>query len=115
MPLSEEEQRIIHELERKLLDHDPEFVKRVRARSKRVRATLSVRWAILGFLAGFTLLLVSFRFSLVLAVVGLLIMVGAALAGEHQLRVARSGPLGQVRSSPRRAGDRFGSRFKRES
>ena len=79
MPLSEEEQRILHEMEQKLYEHDPGFRGRVEARARHSLAGRSTRWSVLIFVIGFVVLLVAFRSSTVIAVFGFLVMLFAAL------------------------------------
>ncbi|MHB8243889.1 MAG: DUF3040 domain-containing protein [Acidimicrobiales bacterium] len=92
MPLSEEEQRILQEMEQKLREHDRDFIDRVSHGSHRLRTSRATRWSAVGFIAGTVLLLGTFRYSLALGVCGLLLMVVCALAfaqhvgqtGEHR-------------------------------
>ena len=86
VPLSEEEQRILHEMEQKLYEHDPSFVDRVATRGRGSHAGRACRWAAVCFVAGFVLLLVSFRSSLVLATIGFTVMLFSALVFERKLR-----------------------------
>lgn len=88
MPLSEEEQRILHEMEQKLYEHDRAFVDRVRAEGPGSVARRSARWSAAVFVAGFAVLLVSFRSSLLLGTFGFLVMVLAALLFERSARQA---------------------------
>lgn len=88
MPLSEEEQRILQELEQKLYEQDRAFVDRVRAESPGSSARRSVRWSAAAFLAGFAVVLVSFRSSLLLGTFGFLVMLFAALLFERNARLA---------------------------
>lgn len=92
MPLSEDEQRILHEMEQKLYEHDPSFVDRVATRGGGSHAARACRWAALSFVAGFVVLLVSFRSSLILATCGFSVMLFSALVFERQLRQV-DGPL----------------------
>lgn len=80
MPLSEEEQRILQEMEQKLREHDRDFVDRVSHSSHRLHASRGARWSATAFLAGTVLLLGTFRGSLALAVCGVLVMLVSALA-----------------------------------
>lgn len=112
MPLSEEEQRILHEMERNLYENDRAFVDRVRSEGPHSLARRSARWAVALFAAGFLILLVSFRSSLLLGTFGFLVMLLAALAFEHSARQALGGGgrhrerSGRVRLSERlRASD----------
>ncbi len=86
MPLSEDEQRILREMEQKLFEHDRPFAHRVHAQSAKVdrvrdphAAGLPLRSAGLLFTAGFLLLLFSFQSSLLLATIGFLLMFLAAV------------------------------------
>ena len=88
MPLSEEEQRILQELEQKLYEQDRAFVDRVRAESPGSMARRSLRWAGGAFVVGFAVVLVSFRSSLLLGTFGFLVMLFAALLFERSARVA---------------------------
>ncbi len=55
MPLSEHEQRILEEIERRLVADDPKFAREV-AGSSQAAALKKVRRAIIAFVAGFALL-----------------------------------------------------------
>lgn len=88
LPLSEEEQRILHEMERNLYQSDRAFVDRVRSEGPQSMARRSARWAVVLFVAGFLILLVSFRSSLLLGTFGFVVMLLAALAFEHSARQA---------------------------
>lgn len=122
MPLSEEEQRILHEMEQKLKDHDRGFYDRVNSESGRNNAARSCRWSVLIFVAGFVLLIASFRSSLLLGTFGFVVMLVSAMFFEHNLR-RLDGPLfGHVSRALRRRGigdeitdlkSRMRDRFKR--
>ena len=83
MPLSEEEQRILHEMEQKLYEHDRAFADRVSTTSPRHQGNRSGRGSIVAFIAGFVLLIVAFRSSVLLGSLGFLIMLFAALTFVH--------------------------------
>src|SRR4051812_38632611 len=78
VPLSENEQRILHEIERSFYENDPAFAREVRSASLFRHAGRNCKWAALGFVAGLALLLVSFASSLFLGVAGFLIMLACA-------------------------------------
>jgi hypothetical protein len=88
VPLSEDEQRILHEMEQKLYEHDPGFRTRVRSKSGHSLAGRSMRWSAVIFVAGFAVLLVAFRSSIVIATFGFLVMLFAALMFERSARQA---------------------------
>jgi fatty acid desaturase len=120
VPLSEDEQRILLEMERALEEHDPAFADRVRSETVYRHAGRYCKWAALGFVAGLALLLVSFSTSLVGGFAGFLVMLFSVIVFERNLRrmgragwhdVSRSmrarglsGPLGDTR---RRLRERF--------
>lgn len=91
MPLSEEEQRILQEMEQKLREHDRDFADRVSHGPYRLHVPTGTKWAVAGFVAGFALLLATFRFSVALGVLGFLLMLASTLAFAHD---ARRGPSG---------------------
>ncbi|MDA8038301.1 MAG: DUF3040 domain-containing protein [Actinomycetota bacterium] len=94
MPLSEEEQRILHEMEQKLYEHDREFVARVSHGSSRLHAPRAARWSVVVFVAGFALLLTTFRFSVALGALGFFVMLAATLLFSQNVRdgASRRGP-----------------------
>jgi cobalamin synthase len=104
MPLSEEEQRILHEMEQKLYEHDRAFADRVSTKSSRRQAPRSAKGWIAAFVAGFVLLLVAFRSSLLLGSLGFLIMLGAAVVYAYRLRQSDSARFGGLNGSARRSG-----------
>jgi hypothetical protein len=86
VPLSDEEKRILDEMEQKLYEHDPGFRGRVEARARHSLAGRSMRWSVLMFLIGFAVLLVAFRSSTVIGTFGFLVMLFAALMFERSAR-----------------------------
>ena len=84
MPLSEEEQRILHEMEKKLFEHDRGFIGR--DRGPRSLALRSLRGSIALFVAGFVILILSFRSSLLLATFGFLVMLLSTVMFERSFR-----------------------------
>jgi hypothetical protein len=92
VPLSEDEQRILQEMEQTLREHDRDFVARVDHHAHRLDAAKSARWSILGAIAGFVLLLTTFRFSVVFGTVGFLVMLASSLLFAQHLRQAASAP-----------------------
>lgn len=73
MPLSEHEQRILAEIERRLAEEDPRFVERTRRANDDGDRFRRLRWAVLGALVGFvTLFGLTFHFAF--GVVGFTLM-----------------------------------------
>ena len=100
MPLSEHEQRILEEIERRLAEEDPRLVQSVAKATVASHALRRIRWGITAFVAGFILLLF-FVINIWFAVGGFLVMLGSALVIYHYLkRVGRD----QLRSFGERGG-----------
>jgi hypothetical protein len=124
MPLSEEEQRILQEMEQKLYEHDRAFVDRVRTEGPRSAAGRSMRWSVAIFIAGLAILLLSFRNSLLLGTFGFFVMLFATLIFERSARQVLSGRQGESATAPPRPrsgsgelsiiGKRIRSRFLRD-
>jgi len=85
MPLSEHEQRILDEIERRLVEEDPRLVKSARRTSLTSHLVRRIRWGLVLFALGFALLLL-FTFNVWVAVIGFALMLGSALAVYHYLR-----------------------------
>jgi hypothetical protein len=101
VPLSEEEQRILHEMEQSLYEQDRAFVDRVRSETPRALANRSLRWSVLAFAAGFAVLLLTFRSSLLLGTCGFLVMLSASFLVERSLRQDRGTRAGNPADSAR--------------
>ena len=86
MPLSEEEQRILKEIEENLSATDPKLVQQVSDTTLYRHAARVIKWSAAGFVAGLVLMVLTFTTTLVLGVVGFAVMLGCALAIEHNLR-----------------------------
>ncbi len=86
VPLSENEQRILHEIERGFYDHDPESARRIESTTLPRYLARNCRWAALGFLAGLVVLVASFASSWVLGIVGFVIMLASAFVFIQNLR-----------------------------
>jgi len=123
VPLSEDEQRILHEIEQQFYESDPAFAREVGKTTLYRHAGRNLKWATLGFICGFVLLLVAFASSLILGFVGFLVMLGSAVIFERNLRkMGRAGwrqvsdtmKTHNLRESMGDAGKRIRKRFKRE-
>ncbi len=93
MPLSEHEEQILAEIERKLAEDDPRFVQRARKVSARDDSSRRLRWAIGGFVLGF-LLLLGLTFSVTLGLVGFVLMFVSLVVGARAVLAigAEAGP-----------------------
>jgi hypothetical protein len=101
MPLSEEEQRILREIEANLSQTDPALVQQVSETTLYRHAARAIKWAGVGFLAGLALLLFTFTKLLVLGVVGFLVMLGCLLVIERNVRKLGKAGLENLTSSMR--------------
>ena len=86
MPLSEDEERILHEIEQQLHATDPQLVREVSSTTLYRHAGRNLKWAALGLLGGLVFMVMTFTTSTVLGVIGFLAMLGSALAFERNLR-----------------------------
>jgi hypothetical protein len=123
MPLSEDEQRILREIEENLSATDPKLVQHVSDSTLYRHSARVIKWAVVGFIAGLLLMVFTFTTTLILGVVGFLVMLGCALTIEHNVRKLgkagmesltgsmRSGALKNVLGN---AGSRWRERFNRD-
>jgi hypothetical protein len=110
VPLSEDEQRILHEIERSFYENDPAFARGVKESPTVYRhAGRNMKWAALGFIVGLGIMVV-FLSTLVLALLGFAVMLGSALVFERNLRKLGRAGLQQISESVRSKGfpDVFG-------
>ncbi len=123
MPLSEDEQRILHEIEQQFYESDPAFAREVAKTTVYRHAGRNLKWAALGFFLGFALLISSFTFNQVLGFAGFLVMLACAFVFERNLRkMGRAGwkqvtgnlKTTQVKEQFGDVGKRLKKRFKRD-
>jgi hypothetical protein len=123
VPLSEDEQRILHEIEQQFYESDPAFAREVGKTTLYRHAGRNLKWAAAGFFCGFLLLIVAFASSLLLGFAGFLVMLASAIVFERNLRkMGRAGwqqvtgnmKAHNLRESLGDAGRRLRKRFKRE-
>lgn len=125
MPLSEDEQRILHEIEQQFYESDPNFAGELGKHSLYVHHLRRMKWAVAMFLAGVVVLVAALatETTFVVAFVGFVVMLAAALWFEHNLRKLGRAGMEQLAKSMRTSGvrDFFGStgqrvrdRFRRE-
>ena len=88
MPLSEHEQRILEDIERRLQQEDPRFAQQVARASVSSELARRVRLGVLVFVAGFVMLML-FWVSVWVAITGFAVMLAAALFVYQHLRRAR--------------------------
>lgn len=121
MPLSEDEQRILQQIEKNFYDSDPAFAREVSTTTLYRHAGRNVKWAAVGFVAGLVLLVLTFTQSLIIASLGFVISLACAIVGERNLRKMGKAGLQSVTQRTGNLGDVLGARsrklkerFKRE-
>lgn len=85
MPLSDHEQRILEEIEKRLQEEDPRLAEAVSKASPFAHAVRRIRWGIVTFVAGFVML-VLFAVSVWIAVAGFAVMLASTLIIYHNIR-----------------------------
>jgi len=123
VPLSEDEQRILSEIEQHLYASDPQLVREVSQTTVYRHAGRNLKWAALGFVVGLVFMVLTFTTSIVLAFAGFLGMLASAIFFERNLRkMGRAGwhqwtetmRASGVRERFGAVGDRVRDRFKRD-
>ena len=96
MPLSENEQKILSEIEKHLQKSDPRLAREVGETTVYRHALGSVRWNALGFFAGLGLMVGTLQIHFLLAFAGFLVMLVSALALERNMRLMGRAGVNQV-------------------
>jgi 1,4-dihydroxy-2-naphthoate octaprenyltransferase len=86
MPLSDEEQRILDEIERRLAEDDPRLVEQVGRTTLSTHLARRIRLASLAFLVGFLMMVFAFATVLWVAAVGFVVMVLSSLLVARYVR-----------------------------
>lgn len=86
MPLSEDEERILHQIEQRFYTNDPQSARRIGETTLPRYLARNCRWAMLGFILGLVVLLASFASSWILGIAGFVIMVVSAIVFTQNLR-----------------------------
>lgn len=79
MPLNENEERILAEIERQFHATDPDSAKRISSTTLQRYLARNCKLALLGFFLGLVILLAAFASSWILGVFGFLVMVASAV------------------------------------
>jgi len=101
MPLSEDEQRILQEIEAQFYANDPHLAQQVSETTLYRHSTRNIKWAALGFVVGFVVLLTSFASSLFFGFAGFLAMLGCAWVIVMNLRKMGRAGLESITASVR--------------
>lgn len=86
MPLSEDEERILKDIEREFYESDPAFAREVRETTLYRHAWRNIKLSLVGFVAGLVLLVLALASSYLIAFGGFLIMLACALVIERNAR-----------------------------
>jgi hypothetical protein len=117
MPLSEDEQRILEEIEARIKESDPALADHISESTLYRHAWRNIKWAVVGFVAGLALLVFTFTRVLLLGVVGFLIMLVCLLVIERNVRKMGRAGFDSITGSMRGGAlkgmfDRFGERWR---
>jgi Flp pilus assembly protein TadB len=92
LPLSDHEQKILHELEESLSREDPEFAERVRSETVYRHAGRYCIWSALVFVAALVFMFLTFSSSVVLGFFGVVIMfLSAVVFANNARRMGKAG------------------------
>jgi hypothetical protein len=123
VPLSEDEQRILQEIEARLYEESPDLVREVSQTTLYTHAFRNIKWAGFGFLLGVVALVATLSTSYLLAFGGFLVMLASAFLIEHNARkmgragwqeMTRSVRANGVRNFMGNASNKARQRFRRE-
>jgi len=117
VPLSEDEQRILSEIEQQLYQSDPALARDIADTTVYTHAYRNLKWSLLGFVLGLVALILTLGTSYILAFGGFLVMLVSALAVERNARRLGRAGMQQMTQSMKAAGLRdalgnTGSRLK---
>lgn len=107
MPLNEDEQRILEEIERQFYEEDPELAKSVAKASLRTRFRPMRRLAVAGFVVGLVVMVVSFTSSVWIAAGGFVLMLASAAWLATSLRKTSEGSSNPLESWLEKARQRW--------
>jgi len=86
VPLNEDEQRILAEIERRFHADDPESARRIGTAGLRDYLVRNCRWATVGLFLGLVILVAAFASSWVLGIFGFLLMLASAIVLIQNIR-----------------------------
>lgn len=113
MPLSEEEQRILRQIEEQL-QSDQRFANAVSPSGLYRHSARTLRWAIAGLVVGLGLLVVALQVHFLLAFVAFLAMLGCVLVIERTARAMGRAGIADVAATMRRHRSNATSRLRRK-
>jgi hypothetical protein len=123
VPLSEDEQRILQQIEAQLYESDPALAREVASTTLYTHAFRNLKLATAAFIIGVVFMIATLSVSFLLAFVGFLVMLASALWFERNARKLGRAGLEQMTRSMRSSGlrdtlgntgQRMRDRFKRD-
>ena len=106
MPLSEDEERILQEIAQRFYEDDPSFAREVSETTLYRHTVRRMKWSIVGLVAGAVALVAALSTSFWLSFAGFMVMLGAALVFERNLRKLGRAGLEQLSRTVRANGMR---------
>ena len=103
MPLSEDEQRILAEIEKNLHESDPRLAREVSETTVYRHALGSMKWIAAAFVVGLVVMIVGLTVHFLLGFLGFLLMLAAGLGFERNLRLMGRAGLHSVSTAFRAA------------
>ena len=96
MPLSDDEQKILSQIEQQLHETDPDLANEVATTTVYTHTARNIKWSVLGFIIGLTVIVLTLSISFWLAFSGFAIMLAAALYFEQNMRKLGKAGLDQL-------------------
>lgn len=111
MPLSEDEQRILRQIEEQL-QSDPKFANAVSSSGLYKHSARTLRWAVVGLVGGLAALVIGLQIHFVVAFAAFVLMLGCLVVMERNARAMGKAGIQDVAASLRSA--RLGARPPRD-
>jgi hypothetical protein len=86
VPLNENEERILHEIEQRFYDNDPESARRIDSTTLPRYLARNCKWAAGGFVLGLVVVFLGFSSSWIVGAFGFLVMLASAIILIRDLR-----------------------------
>ena len=96
MPLSDDEQKILSQIEQQLHETDPDLANEVATTTVYTHAARNIKWSVLGFIIGLAVIVLTLSTSFWLAFLGFAIMLAAALYFEQNMRKLGKAGMNQL-------------------
>jgi hypothetical protein len=104
VPLSEDEQRILSEIEQQLYQSDPALARDIADTTVYTHAYRNLKWSFLGFVVGLVGMILALGTHFLLSFAGFVVMLVSALAAERNARRLGKAGMQQMTQSMKAAG-----------